>query len=225
MPLRGLHYFTQYYREYEATHHLDLYGKQLLTLPTPRYYVFYIGKTKRPEREELRLTDSFAKKGEASLEVTATVLNINYDQNREILQKCKVLRDYSYLVYRIRENYQVKHNLDDAINKAIDRCIKEDVLREFLTSQRAEVSEMFAMNMTLEEELELKDLNAQREVEQAKQETVAAKTESAKLAKALDTMINVLRTNGIMKLEDQDFDLDNLGDIQELIEKYTKKSD
>ena len=84
---------------------------------------------------------------------------------------------------------------------------------------------MFAMNMTLEEELELKDLNAQREVEQAKQETVAAKTESAKLAKALDTMINVLRTNGIMKLEDQDFDLDNLGDIQELIEKYTKKSD
>ena len=66
-------------------------------IPTPQYYVFYNGNEKRPEREILKLSDAFkVPVGEGCFEWTATVLNINYGCNKELMEKCDVVYEYAF---------------------------------------------------------------------------------------------------------------------------------
>ena len=88
MPLRGLFYFARLYSSYVETHHLDVYSKARLKVPTPRYIVFYNGTERDEERMALRLSASFEKK-DACLECTATVININFGQNQELMKTCR----------------------------------------------------------------------------------------------------------------------------------------
>ena len=69
------------------------------------------------------------------------MLNINFGRNRELLEKCKTLREYSVYVERVRK-YAKQMPVDDAVRRAVDECIKEDVLSKFLLSQKAEVIAM-----------------------------------------------------------------------------------
>lgn len=46
-------------------------------------------------------------------------------------------------------------NLGDAINQAIDRCIRENILRDFLSSNRSEVVKVMQMDYTFERQIEL----------------------------------------------------------------------
>jgi hypothetical protein len=46
-------------------------------------------------------------------------------------------------------------DLEKAINKAIDRCIKEEVLKEFLIRRRAEVVKMTQLDYTFERQIML----------------------------------------------------------------------
>lgn len=46
-------------------------------------------------------------------------------------------------------------NLEDAIHKAIEQCIRENVLRDFLIEHRAEVMHVMTLDYTFEHRLEL----------------------------------------------------------------------
>ena len=69
------------------------------------------------------------------------MLDINEGRNREIMERCKALRDYARLIGLIRE-YNRQMDLHDAIDTAVDQCIEEGVLAEFLSIHRAEVKGM-----------------------------------------------------------------------------------
>ena len=43
MPLRGLMYFAQLYQMNISKHGLDLFGKNIVKIPAPKFVVFYIG--------------------------------------------------------------------------------------------------------------------------------------------------------------------------------------
>ena len=58
MPLRGLLYFADLYRQLFGSRHL--YSTKLLHLPTPVYIVFYNGKQEIGEEKILKLSDSFS---------------------------------------------------------------------------------------------------------------------------------------------------------------------
>lgn len=75
-----------------------------------------------------------------SLECTATVLNTNYGHNREILERCQKLRGYAYLISRIRHHLGQGLKLETAVDRAIDDCLKEDILTEYLTKYREEAT-------------------------------------------------------------------------------------
>ena len=78
MPLRGLIYISMLYQGYIEQNNLDIYSSTLLKLPTPKYLVFYNGTKAEPDRQELRLSDSFIKREEQpDLECRAVILNIN----------------------------------------------------------------------------------------------------------------------------------------------------
>ena len=72
----------------------------------------------------------------------ARMLNIDYGRNRELMEKCKPLREYTIFVDKIKRYIKEKKNIKEAAEQAIDECIKEDVLAEFLRIHRAEVKDV-----------------------------------------------------------------------------------
>ena len=143
MPLRGLFYFSRLYQGYIKEHQLDLYSQKCLELPAPRYIVFFNGDRNMPDRTELRLSDAFSPGASApSLECVASVLNINHGHNQQIMKSCRKLYEYAYLVNEVRSALGQGHTLEAAVDRAVDACIKNDILKGFLLKHREEVREM-----------------------------------------------------------------------------------
>lgn len=140
MPLRGLMYFGSLYDSYIERKGLNIYGSKLIKIPTPQYYVLYNGKSDAPETSELRLSDAFAKESpRGRFEWTATFVNLNKGKNEELLDKCKPLAEYMFLIRCIREKEAEGMEIEAAIDLAVQQCIERNVLREFLVKHRAEV--------------------------------------------------------------------------------------
>ena len=141
MPLRGLLYLSKQYEKYIEEHKLNLYRATLRKIPTPQYYVFYNGSQEMPEREVLRLSDAFLTPSSdpPCLEVLATVLNINYGQNRELLARCKPLADYSKFVNCVRIKQEEGLDLPAAVDAAVDEAIEADLLDGYFHMHKAEV--------------------------------------------------------------------------------------
>ena len=81
-----------------------------------------------------------------------TMLNINLGKNRELMKKCRTLREYCIFVERIR-GYAKELEIADAVERAVTECIREDILADFLSAQRAEVIAMSIFEYNKEEEM------------------------------------------------------------------------
>jgi len=76
-----------------------------------------------------------------TIDLEAAIYNINTDSHPDILQKSKTLAQYETFIELVRE-YEETHGLDDAIELAVNNCIKQGVLAEFLKIHGAEVRNM-----------------------------------------------------------------------------------
>ena len=136
MPLRDLFYVADILQK--KTYDKDLYGSRLIKLPSPRFVVFYNGTTDQPERKVFKLSDSYERKQDIpELELTVTMYNINYGCNKKIMDACRTLKDYAMYVERVRK-YSRQMPLAQAVEKAVDKCIEEGILSDFLRTNRAE---------------------------------------------------------------------------------------
>lgn len=144
MPLRGLLYFSDLYRKIIQDDE-RLYSRTLLRIPNPKYIVFYNGTDRKlvDGVQTLLLSDAFeSEDATGDYEWTATLININVGENEDLLQKCKVLRDYSVLVQRVRDNMKLSNSIEEAMKKSVDDCIRDDILREFLERYGKEATGM-----------------------------------------------------------------------------------
>ena len=142
MPVRGFMYYGKMYSGYITENRCNLYGRTLIKLPTPRYVVFYNGVEKRPAIEKLKLSDAFLQRTETGeFEWTATMINLNYKDNESLLEKCKPLEDYTILIQKIQA-YKRNMSVESAVNQAVEECIKEGRLEEFLIAHKGSVIEM-----------------------------------------------------------------------------------
>ena len=137
MPLRDLLYVTSILQKRISTE--NLYGSKRIMIPSPRFVVFYNGVDPQPERQTLKLSDAYEKKQEyPELELTVTVFNINFGCNEDIMEACRMLKEYAMYVEQIRI-YVKQMPLAEAVEKAVDYCIRAGILSEFLKKNRAEV--------------------------------------------------------------------------------------
>ena len=88
------------------------------------------------------------------MELTVRMLNINAGHNKELMRSCKTLWEYAEYVRRIRE-YTKKSTIDAAVEKAITECIAEDILRDFLLKNRAEVKAVSIYEYNEEEHMRM----------------------------------------------------------------------
>ncbi len=136
MPLRDLIYVTRVLQNRIKDE--NLYSKSLIRIPTPRFVVFYNGTDFQPEQQVLYLSDAFEKKQvEPALELSVIVYNINLGCNNELLDACCLLKEYAQYVAQVR-TYTEKLPLPEAAEKAVDDCIRNNILAEFLAKNRAE---------------------------------------------------------------------------------------
>lgn len=165
MPLRGLFYLSDIYRRYVACHKLNLYGSRLCTLPIPNYLVFYNGTKSAPDRTVLKLSDAFPCKTDVRpcMEVEAVMLNINMGHNLEIMERCKRLRDYACFVERVRLEIGTHRTLETAVSRAVNNCIRDGILAEFLSAHKAEVLDMVLYDYNEQEHIEMEREEAKEE--------------------------------------------------------------
>ncbi len=101
----------------------------------------------------MRLSDLYTHKEEnPSLELIVTQININPGYNDELLEKCPTLKAYVQYVDKVR-TYQKDMPLEEAVSFAIQECIDEGILVDFLRQNKAEVAGMslFEYNKELHE--------------------------------------------------------------------------
>ena len=79
-----------------------------------------------------------------------------------MLEQCRALKEYAQYVDRVRK-YVGKMNLDAAGHRAVEECIREGILEDFLRVNRSEVEKVSIFEYDKEEE-ERKLREAEREV-------------------------------------------------------------
>ena len=120
MPLRMMQYIGNLYEKYIKQHELNKYDSELIKLPVPKLVVFYNGTTNQEDETILKLSDSFPEGSETDIEVIVRMININHGHNMELLDACRPLREYSWLIHQIRSNLKIE---DKNIYLIINDCI------------------------------------------------------------------------------------------------------
>ena len=95
---------SKLYDKYLTVHQCNIYGKHLIKLPTPNYVVLYNGRKEIDSAiTKLKLSDAFITKvPNGEFEWTATMYNLNHPDNQDLLQKCRPLYEYTYLIRKIQ---------------------------------------------------------------------------------------------------------------------------
>ena len=89
----------------------------------------------------MKLSDAFG--GEGDIKVKVTMLNINYGKNQMLMKAYEPLKEYAWLVDRIRQKQKTLKDLDAAVDAAIEEMPEDFVIRAFLLQNKAEVKGMF----------------------------------------------------------------------------------
>ena len=151
MPLRDFFYICSEYQK--LVDKKSLFSSTLQKIPAPNFIEFYNGSTVISDCTELRLSSAFeCLTGEPKLELIVTVLNVNEGHNADLMQHCSMLKEYAQYVARVR-HYASDMPLNQAVKRAVDECIREGILAEFLARNRNEVISMsiFEYDKELEE--------------------------------------------------------------------------
>ena len=198
MPWRFLNYASKLYEKRIVTSDYSRYSSRLQPLPKPHCLCFYNGTAEQPERRVLKLSDAFG--GEADIEVKVTMLNINFGKNRALTDACQPLREYAWLVERVRERQREMQNFEAAVDAAINEMPEDFVIRRFLIANRAEVRGMFLTEYDEERERELLRREERRETEKEIREDVAKDMLKAKMPIELIRKISKLSDEHIRQI-------------------------
>lgn len=76
------------------------------------------------------------------------MININRDVNPEFLNRCRVLDEYSIFIDTVNYNRILDMGYSEAIESAIQKCISENILKEFLLARGNEVLEVMTLDYT-----------------------------------------------------------------------------
>lgn len=156
MPYRMLEYIVELFSGYVKVNKLNKYGSSLMKFPIPKLVVFYNGIEEKEDEVILRLSDSFGEsETEADIEVKVRMLNVNFGRNKAIMQACKPLEEYAWVINRIRETQKKYKEVVDAVDEVVESIPNDFVIRDLLIRNRAEV---YGMLDTEYNEAEIREL-------------------------------------------------------------------
>lgn len=140
MPFRCLTYVAELLNNM-AGEKSKFYSKQMVKFPVPKFFVFYDGDDNETLQRKMKLSDAF-NGDSSSLELVVNLYNINRELNQPLLKKCTYLNEYSILVGKVKEGRTAGLNRRIAIRNAVNWCISNGVMKEYLLSKKEEVFTM-----------------------------------------------------------------------------------
>ena len=150
IPLRDLFYISSEYQK--LVDKRSLYSSVLQKIPAPQFIVFYNGTEKKKDSWVNHLSEAFENlSGAPKLELEVLTININEGHNSELMEQCQTLREYAQYVACVRR-YAKEFELNEAVKLAVDECIRNNILSEFLRANKSEVIAMSIFEYDKEEE-------------------------------------------------------------------------
>ena len=162
MALRLLMYIGRVYEK--IIDNRKAYRKKRLFIPRPEFFVLYNGTDPFPDQEIYKLSDSFEtlknlsleEKDSPALELIVKVININDGRNRDTVNRCKELSEYSTFVTKTRSLFYELGNMEKALKESIKYCEKHGILREFLKLHAGEILSMLMTEFNLDDALDVR---------------------------------------------------------------------
>ena len=150
MPLRDLFYISSEYQK--LVDKKSLYSSVLQKIPAPQFIVFYNGTEKEKDSWVNHLSEAFENlSSDPKLELEVLTININEGHNPELMEQCQILKEYAQYVACVRK-YAKEFELNEAVKLAVDECIRNNILSEFLRANKSEVISMSIFEYDKEEE-------------------------------------------------------------------------
>ena len=143
MPMRFLIYSGMVYSKYiENTKEYHEFSSVQQKAPAPQCICFYNGTSDKDDRMILKLSDSFEPDSRSDIEVYVTMININHGHNKNLLETCKPLEEYSWFVDRVRVLQKEKTTLEECVDIALSELPDDSLIKPFLLANKAEVKRM-----------------------------------------------------------------------------------
>jgi len=161
IPLRLLMYIARVYEK--IIKRRKRYQNKLEKIPRPEFIVLYNGKEDYDDYKKLKLSDAFkdveglklSGRDAIPLELIVQVYNVNHGHNSEILKKSETLDGYSIFIDKIREYQKKRNSLEKAAKSAINYCIKNNILKDYLEAHASEVLNMLLGEWDKDEYIEV----------------------------------------------------------------------
>ena len=143
-PMRLFIYGGMIYAAYvESDPDYNIYSPRLQKAPLPKCVCFYNGTDNKEDRNILKLSNAFPQCSDPDIEVKVTMININYGHNKELMDACKPLMEYSWFVEEVRKNSRIADiTVEQAVDTALDNMPEDFLIKPFLTENKAEVRRM-----------------------------------------------------------------------------------
>lgn len=202
MPVRMLLYLGRLYEK--VLEKENIYRKKRISLPTPEFLVLYNGRDPFPKESYLKLSDSFTfheSKHINTAELIVKVVNIQYRENQELLEKSKSLYEYSFFIDRVQDYSKKGYELRNAIRKAALDCEKMGIMQPFLKSHISEVENMLFTEWKMEDALKIEREEGREEgieegIEKERRKTIQSLAKfipAEQIAKMLELPIEEVR--------------------------------
>ena len=198
MPLRDLFYISSEYQK--LVDHKSLYSSTQQKVPAPNFIVFYNGTVKKEDCWTNYLSEVYENlTGEPNLELKVITLNINEGHNKELMEQCQILREYAQYVAKVRE-FAGNTELNAAVELAVNECIQNNILAEFLRKHKSEVIAMSIFEYDKEEEeKKLREAEYEAGYDEGKKEIIRRMLEAGESVEKI-TQYTGYKTSELQKL-------------------------
>jgi hypothetical protein len=170
IPLRLLMYIARIYEKIVSEK--NIYSGKQIPLPRPEFFVLYNGVAPYPDTATLKLSDAFEDAAiiPPELDLAVKVININQGRNDAIIKQSERLKGYSAFIAKVREYEQGGDDKETTMKRAIQYCIKNGILEEFLERNSSEVINMLLTEWNWDDAKEVWQAEAREEgIEQGRE--------------------------------------------------------
>ena len=89
------------------------------------------------------------------LQLIIKMININPSARHPILEECHTLNEYAKFIQTIRDYINTGQNRDFAITAAMEHCVREGIMVDFINKHGSEVRNMLFTEFNMEDALEV----------------------------------------------------------------------
>ena len=137
------------------------------------------------------------------------MINLKCGSNKDLLDRCQPLKDYSWLIDRMNMNLKEMQEPEDAVDAALEEMPENFVIRKFLIVNKAEVRKMC-----------ITEYNEARNLSLIKEEGRAEGREEGREEGSIQTLAEMIKKGRLTEAEAAEVAHMTISEFGESVRKY-----